>query len=280
MTMSNYYGIAKVQGAEPSLNKGNAMEVLTHTIICGKEFDVYGTVDDPLFLAKDVAEVIEHNDVSTMIRMVDNDEKMLLQTLSGELGGNPNKWFLTEDGLYEVLMQSRKPIAKQFKKGVKEILKQIRKKGSYVPRTFREALVMALEAEDRRIAAEQRAAQLTEKIVEFAPKVDNYEQFLAIDDSITVSCVAKKFGLSAIKLNRILKDEGVQYRPKGRSFWLPKQGYEDWFMVKDVPYGNKDTRLGKDKRLTNQSRVTPLGEEKIKEILVRLGYHEQMLLPF
>ncbi len=110
--------------------------------------------------------------------------------------------------------------------------------------------------------------------------MDNYEQFLAIDDSITVSCVAKKFGLSAIKLNRILKDEGVQYRPKGRSFWLPKQGYEDWFMVKDVPYGNKDTRLGKDKRLTNQSRVTPLGEEKIKEILVRLGYHEQMLLPF
>ena len=131
---------------------------------------------------------------------------------------------------------------------------------------------MALEAEDRRIAAEKRAAQLTEKIVEFAPKVDNYNQFLSIDDSITVSCVAKKFGMSAIKLNRILKEEGVQYKPKGRGFWLPKQGYEDWFMVKDVPY-DKDTRL------TNQARVTPLGEEKIKEILVRLGYHEQMLLP-
>lgn len=289
--ISNHYGIAKTQGVEPSLNKGNVMEVLTHTIICGKEFDVYGTADDPLFLAKDVAEVIEHNDVSTMIRIVDTDEKMLLQTLSGELGGNPNKWFLTEDGLYEVLMQSRKPIAKQFKKGVKEILKEIRKTGSYVPRTFREALVMALEAEDRRIAAEKmaleaegrrievekKAAQLTEKIVEFTPKVDNYNQFLAIDDSIAVSCVAKKFGLSAIKLNRILKDEGVQYKPKGRSFWLPKHGYEDWFMVKDVPY---NVPYNKGKRLTNQARVTPLGEEKIKEILVRLGYHEQMLLPF
>ena len=42
-------------------------------------------------------------------------------------------WFLTEDGLYEVLMQSRKPIAKQFKKKVKEILKQIRKTGGYIP---------------------------------------------------------------------------------------------------------------------------------------------------
>ena len=135
-----------------------------------------------------------------------------------------------------------------------------------------EAEKMALEAEKRRIESEQRAAQLTEKIVEFAPKVDNYNQFLDINDSITVSCVAKKFGLSATKLNRILKDKGVQYKPKGRSFWLPKQGYEDWFMVKDVKYDG-------DTRLTSQTRVSPLGEDKIKEILVRLGYHEQMLLP-
>ena len=41
-------------------------------------------------------------------------------------------WLLTEDGLYEVLMQSRKPIAKQFKKEVKEILKSIRKSGAYL----------------------------------------------------------------------------------------------------------------------------------------------------
>lgn len=43
-----------------------------------------------------------------------------------------SKVYLTEDGLYEVLMQSRKPIAKQFKKKVKEILKLIRKDGGYI----------------------------------------------------------------------------------------------------------------------------------------------------
>lgn len=299
MTNTNY-GVARVPGTEGNLNKGNVMEILTHTIICGKEFDVYGTADDPLFLAKDVAEIIEYSDgnVSEMTKMVDEDEKLLIfckigtpskvtsHSLSASYNGS-NRWFLTEDGLYEVLMQSNKPVAKQFKKGVKKLLKDIRLERR-APRTYREALVMALEAEDRRIAAEQMAleadkrrieaeqmsAQLKEKIVEFAPKVDNYEQFLAIDDSITVSCVAKKFGMSAIKLNRILKNEGVQYKPKGRDFWLPKQGYEDWFMVKDVPY----EYVG-GKRLTNQARVTPLGEDKIKEILVRLGYHEQMLLP-
>mgnify|MGYP003401111636 CR=1 FL=1 len=46
-------------------------------------------------------------------------------------GQNREMWFLTEDGLYEVLMQSRKPIAKEFKKQVKLILKEIRKHGMY-----------------------------------------------------------------------------------------------------------------------------------------------------
>ena len=46
-------------------------------------------------------------------------------------GQNREMWFLTEDGLYEVLMQSRKPIAKEFKKQVKQILKEIRKHGMY-----------------------------------------------------------------------------------------------------------------------------------------------------
>ena len=55
------------------------------------------------------------------------------------VGTLPNSYsalFLTEDGLYEVLMQSRKPIAKQFKKGVKNILKTIRKTGTYTATTL------------------------------------------------------------------------------------------------------------------------------------------------
>ena len=60
-----------------------------------------------------------------MLQSVDEEEKVA--NIVDTLGGNQQVWFLTEDGLYEVLMQSRKPIAKEFKKGVKEILKTIRK---------------------------------------------------------------------------------------------------------------------------------------------------------
>lgn len=71
-----------------------------------------------------------------MLRAVDNDEKIKItnpplneRTL---LKPNQEAWFLTEDGLYEVLMQSRKPKAKEFKKEVKKILKSIRKTVGYV----------------------------------------------------------------------------------------------------------------------------------------------------
>lgn len=107
----------------------NEIKVINKSMLLGKEIDVYGSVDEPLFLAKDVAEWIEHTQPSKMVETVDEDEKLMGTIfLSGQ---NREVWMLTENGLYEVLMQSRKPIAKQFKKGVKEILKTIRKTGSY-----------------------------------------------------------------------------------------------------------------------------------------------------
>lgn len=108
----------------------NELTILQKQQILGKQLTLYGDIDNPLFLAKEVAEWIEHSDVSTMIRNIDDDEK-LTQTLFVS-GQNREMWFLTEDGVYEVLMQSRKPIAKQFKKEVKAVLKSIRKHGAYM----------------------------------------------------------------------------------------------------------------------------------------------------
>ena len=101
--------------------------LLNNQEVLGQEFKVYGDIEEPLFLAKDVAEMIENKNVSQMLNSVDEDEKLLYTLyISGQ---NREMWFLTEDGLYEVLMQSRKPIAKQFKKEIKAILKQLRRTG-------------------------------------------------------------------------------------------------------------------------------------------------------
>ena len=104
-----------------------SIKIINQQEVLGKNFTVYGTFDNPLFLAKDVAGWIEHSDASTMAKAVDEEER-LTQTLFVS-GQNRDCLFLTEEGLYEVLMQSRKPIAKAFKKKVKVILKELRTKG-------------------------------------------------------------------------------------------------------------------------------------------------------
>lgn len=108
------------------------IQVLSKTELLGHKFTVYGTAENPLFLAKEVAEVLNYSESnsSKLTNLVESDEKV--RNTITTLGGNQEVWFLTEDGLYEVLMQSRKPIAKEFKKGVKEILKTIRKTGGYI----------------------------------------------------------------------------------------------------------------------------------------------------
>lgn len=104
------------------------LEIISTQEIFGESFNIYGTFEEPLFLAKDVATWIKHSDVSTMLRSVDEDEKEAYTNPNNICGGQKS-WFLTEDGLYEVLMISKKPIAKKFKKEVKRILKELRLTG-------------------------------------------------------------------------------------------------------------------------------------------------------
>lgn len=90
--------------------------VLTEQEVLGEQFTIYGTFDRPLFLAKDVATMIEHSNVTKMTNNIDEDEKIVIKTpsnyLLAGLQSNTEYTFLTEYGLYEVLIQSRKPIAK------------------------------------------------------------------------------------------------------------------------------------------------------------------------
>ena len=106
------------------------LTLITEQSFLDKRIRVFGTPEDPLFLAKDVADWIEHSNPRMMLQTVDDDEKGVRNVYTP--GGMQEAWFLTEDGLYEVLMQSRKPKAKEFKKEVKKILKSIRKTGGYI----------------------------------------------------------------------------------------------------------------------------------------------------
>ena len=102
------------------------LEEVTEVVIFGEKFNIYGNIESPLFLGIDVAEMIEYDTdkVGQMLELVDEEEKLTDTIYRG--GQKREMWFLTEFGLYELLMQSRKPLAKRFKLAVKNVLKQIR----------------------------------------------------------------------------------------------------------------------------------------------------------
>ncbi|HEQ4786069.1 TPA: BRO family protein [Streptococcus pyogenes] len=127
---------------EANDNTKQVMQVITTTNFHERPLDIYGDIQEPLFLARAVAEMIDYTktsqgyyDVQAMLRKVDEDEKLKGMALEGttkNFRSGQKVWFLTEHGLYEVLMRSNKPKAKEFRKAVKNILKEIRLNGYYM----------------------------------------------------------------------------------------------------------------------------------------------------
>ena len=210
----------------------NELKVISTSNLLGREINVYGSAENPLFLAKDVAEWIEYDmsSVNKLVNLVDDDEKV--RKIVPTLGGPQEAWFLTEDGLYEILMQSRKLIARQFKKGIKEILKSIRKHGAYMTeQTLEQALLspdylirLANQLKDerqRRIEAEEEKQQLSlenkkqaEQIAEDAPRV----LFSKAVETAKRSCLMAE-------LAKILQQNGVNIGQNRLFQWMRDNGY-------------------------------------------------------
>ena len=95
----------------------------------GLNIQVYGTYDEPLFKAKDIGDLLGMSNIREVIKNFNNKQKVV--SLTDTLGGQQNTTFLTEQGLYKVLMRSRKKIAEQFQDWVCEVVEEIRKNGKY-----------------------------------------------------------------------------------------------------------------------------------------------------
>lgn len=195
----------------------NHLKVIHEQVVLNKKFKVYGTVENPLFLAKDVANWIEHSDTSKMIRSIDEDEKVKNNVPT--LGGNQESWFLTEDGLYEVLMQSRKPIAKQFKKQIKTVLKEIRLNGGYIA-TNEDDDEMTILAKGFLIA-QKTIENNKKKIIEQQLLIDAQKPKVLFAEAIQASETTILVGEFA----KILKQNGIDVGQKRLFEWLRENGY-------------------------------------------------------
>ena len=221
------------------------IQVLKQTELLGHQFTVYGTAENPLFLAKEVGEVLEYSESnsSKLTNLVDDDEKV--RNIVTTPGGNQEVWMLTEDGLYEVLMQSRKPIAKQFKKGVKQILHEVRTTGGYIATkaddtpeeimaralTIAQATLAKREERLKQLEAETEQQQATielqeKEIKQASPKVNYYDTHLQSVNTLTTTQVAKQIGMVAEKLHKKLNEAGIIFYQSGQ--WLLYSPYSSW----------------------------------------------------
>lgn len=186
----------------------NTLEVISKQDVLGKTLTVYGTKEEPLILAKDVAMWIDHSDMTRMVNLVDEDEK--LKRTIYESGQNREMWFLTEDGVYEVLMQSRKPAAKKWKKEVKKALKQIRLTGGYIPTNEddSEADIMA-----KALLIAQRTIEKKNSIIEYQkPLVQLAENRIDKKGCFSITDATKSLGLKRGNITRWAKEEGYLHK--------------------------------------------------------------------
>lgn len=199
--------------------------VFDERTILGKEFKMYGNIENPLFLAKDVAEWIEHSNPSKMLNTVDEDEKVTMvcdvtNSYSTSKSRNTQQMlFLTEDGLYEVLMQSRKPIAKQFKKEVKRLLKQMRLTGGVVIEGREEEFIRkyfpSFSDEVKHAMAldlYEKNKQYRAKLEEQQPHVDLSKKRLSKNGTYTITDVTKTLGLKKGQITGWAKENGYIHK--------------------------------------------------------------------
>lgn len=193
--------------------KQKVLSVIQETVILGKNILMYNSIEEPLFLARDVAEWIDYSKsngkykVSQMVKTVDDDEKGIYNVVT--LGGIQEATFLTEDGLYEVCMQSRKPIAKLMKKEIKQFLKQIRKTGGYIPINNQDD-DLTIMARAHQIL-ERTIAQKDQLIQQLQPKADTYDMIMSSDDTFSMNQVAKQVGMGEYHLFAYLRGKKVLF---------------------------------------------------------------------
>lgn len=243
------------------------LQIIEQREVLGKEFKIYGDFENPLFLAKDVAEWIEHSNPRVMLNTVDENEKVVNNVYT--LGGVQESWFLTEDGLYEILMQSRKPIAKAFKKEVKTILKEIRKNGGYIVTSEKdsdeEIMAKALLVAQRTIERKnEKIKELETKIEEDKPKILFADAVETSKTTILIGEMAKILKQNGIdigqnKLFAWLRENGYLIKRQGSDYNMPTQKSMDMklFEIKERTINNPDGSI----KITKTPKVTGKGQQ-------------------
>lgn len=183
------------------------------------------------FIGKDVAEILGYSNPQKALRdHVDEEDKTVNESFT--VNGT-TVILINESGLYSLILRSQLPKANQFKRWVtSEVLPAIRKHGIFAveaimnnPDLLIHALTKLKEEREKRKSLELTSAVQKQQIAELQPKASYYDLILQNKDTLSITQIAKDYGMSGRRLNELLKALGVQYR--FRKTWLLYQPYAE-----------------------------------------------------
>jgi len=220
--------------------------------------------NEPWFVAKDVCEILEITNPTMALQRLDNDERAKFN-----LGRQGETNIVNEPGLYTLILGSRKPEAKQFKRWIThEVIPTIRKTGGYVANDelFVNTYLPFADEQTKLLfsATLETVRKQNEQIAIMKPKVEQHDRFISAENLQTLEQVGKTLGIGRNKLSAFLKAVGVFTRKGGSP--IPYQRFinEGYFKVKQTP--------SKYYEFNNvQTYVTARGVSYIDKLLIEHG---------
>lgn len=216
---------------------------------------------EPYFVGKDVAEILGYSKARNAIaNHVDDDDKKVAP-IQGDLGGIQEMTVINESGLYSLILSSKLPNAKRFKRWVtSEILPSIRKTGSYSIQSKPDSYTIEdpIERAKRWIEEQEEKKALKVKIEAQKPLVEYAEHIQASDDSIDMKSMAKIASKRGIKIGRNKLFSFLRCHKILDSDNIPYANYMNrgWFEVVENTY----MLANGEEKITKTTRVTPKGQ--------------------
>lgn len=245
----------------------------------GQEVRTVTIDNDPYFSNADVCKILDINNPSQALKRLKQDGVITNEVIDG-LGRKQDMKFVSESNLYKLIFQSKKKEAEAFTDWVtSEVLPAIRKHGLYAiddllnnPDMAIAALQKLKEERQLRLQAQEEIAQKNQIIQELQPKASYYDLVLQNKSLVAISVIAKDYGMSAKKMNKILHELKIQF--KQGNTWLLYQKYAgkgytqskthtiDADYSKMHTYWTQKGRLFLYDLLKNKKGILPLIEQK------------------
>ncbi len=224
---------------------------------------------EPWFAASDVCKALEIRNPSQALSKLDDDERFTTIILNERAAtGKSSLSFVNEPGLYTIILKSRKPEARAFRRWiVHDVIPSIRKNGGYITdsllQQMKESPEILYQFAESLLKERDENVRLQEEITCMKPKVDFFDTFVLTETCTNIRNTAKELRIPEKRFIKFLLESGFLYRsPSGELLPYSNPKNDEYFRVKDFM---RNGYVGV------YTLITPIGKNYIRQLAENAG---------